>query len=67
MQELEGFLALADEETPPWDGVNEANMMMLAKGMALQQAGIIPLYTNLEWMVESARTASTLEGLLKGY
>ncbi len=42
-------------------------MMMLAKGMALQQAGIIPLYTNMEWMIESAKTGLTLEGLLKGY
>jgi len=38
--------------------------MLLAKGMALQQAGIIPLYTDLNWMIETARSALTLAGLL---
>jgi len=45
----------------------ESGMMMLAKGMALQQAGVIPLYTDLTWMIESARATITLEGLLRGH
>jgi len=40
---------------------------MLAKGMAMQQAGIIPPNMDVELMAEAVNHQMTLEGLLKGY
>ena len=42
-------------------------LTLLAKAVALQQAGILPLNHDIAWCLEAARTQLTLEGLLKGY
>jgi len=67
LDELQSFLDLAEGEAMETAPDNDVTMMLLAKGMALQQAGIIPLYTDYNWMLESVKTAVTLEGLLRGH
>jgi len=66
-QELEDFIALGEENTPPWESEVDKNMTTLTKAIALQQAGILPLNHDLAWCMEAARTQLELEGLLKGY
>ncbi len=38
-----------------------------AKGMAMQQAGIIPLHDDAEWLYAACETAIQVEGLFKGH
>lgn len=38
-----------------------------AKGMALQQAGLIPLQTSPDMVIDSIETALHTEGLFKGH
>jgi len=40
---------------------------MLAKGMAMEQAGIIPPNMDIDNMAEAVNYQLTLEGLLLGY
>lgn len=47
--------------------LSNLEMHCMAKGMAMQQAGIIPLNSDEEFLYQSVETALTLEGLLKGY
>jgi len=66
-QELEDFIAMGEEISPPWEGDVERNMATLTKAIALQQAGILPLNHDLNWCMDSAKTQLELEGLLQGY
>ncbi len=47
--------------------VSNLEMYLSAKGMALQQAGIIPLNSDEEFIAASVEAAKQLEGLLIGY
>lgn len=58
---------LAKDRTTAEGEVQTKEMQMLAKGMAMQQAGILPPNMDIEAMVVQAEHQCTLEGLLKGY
>jgi len=67
IEELKDFLAISSrKDDADMEGMVRNNQL-LAKGMALQQAGIIPLNMDIEAMEAAAMHQMTLEGLLKGY
>ncbi len=66
-EELEGFLDDAHHRSGDLDAVHHLELGMLARGLAMQGAGILPPNLDIEVMITQATAQVQLEGLLKGY
>jgi len=66
-EELQDFLTMAKVLVQMQNDCSRDANHMLAKGLAMQQAGILPPNFDLDTMVAQATVQSELEGLLKGY
>jgi len=66
-EQLDDFLFEAKELEARRDTVAQCENQMLATGLAMQGAGILPPNFDLQTMVDQAGIQITLEGLLKGH
>lgn len=65
--EITDFLVLATERGTHISGQVHYEMQMIAKGVAMQQAGMLPWNHDIESLIVKCEEQLELEGLLKGY
>ena len=66
-EELSDFLTMARVLNQMKAEYDRDENHMLAKGLAMQQAGILPPNFDIDTMITQAGIQIELEGLLKGY